>query len=267
MSLGAFRENMMDVTMPFALMQARVTADDVARIHLKMNDELLGIKSGNYESLLERGSALSRSIHQTNLRMNEKSRKSLEDFLFLTLNNRLAELEGIIAQARAEFDEIEQRLINEYGEDYLQICAEKYLDEETLAAINALPEDEQEAATWKALYDLSHDEGGNMKPQYDGIDIFEAARRKEIERKNTVKHDAISAAVEEGDPEKAREVVRTVDPELITSRNSSYGTNPVAEFNGLASAERVLAEDIDQKLSEKETTNEVDFDLFKSLPD
>lgn len=128
----------------------------------------------------------------------EKARSN--DALFIQMLDKIGEMEWELAQIREDIQRLEGELIAEYGEDFHEDMAARYLSEEELEKLEGLSPEDRKAAIEKMLADKMLDQNGKVRPEYEGVKIAEYLAQKEAERTAQKNIDKAKAAVDSGDP-------------------------------------------------------------------
>jgi len=195
-----------------------VTAVDVERLMLSLpalkenmaTGEIL-ISAGSIgDGVMKRGDQLASHKKELLERANGKGKDSMADLLAM-LQDRIDDINLRLGEIREQIGQVEDRLKEQYGENWLEVMAETHLSEEDLQDLEGLSGDDREKAIREKLMDRILDENGNPKSGYDGLDIAEASklwRQEQVqEQKLENLQDGYKEALEKGDPQIAIQVI------------------------------------------------------------
>ena len=129
------------------------------------------ISSGSIEGVALRGKALSKYHDEIRSRAERKGGKTAETILLLDLLNDIERLNREIAEIADIIEATREELIAEYGEDFLEDMAQKFLINGELDELEGFSPEDRDAAIIEALSEKMLDDEGNIKPEYEGLTI------------------------------------------------------------------------------------------------
>ncbi|GAK34626.1 hypothetical protein JCM17846_28740 [Iodidimonas nitroreducens] len=134
----------------------------VHSIHLfRENVELMGLQGGSVESVSNRSAAASKKFSDVvnEERRREKERASTTAWL------------DLLNQIQAEIDALERPFRDEFGDDYINAMAQRFLSEEEYNSV------ETDAERAQLMYDKYLNPDGTVKDEYQGTEAGEWVKK------------------------------------------------------------------------------------------
>ena len=257
----------------FSLDKAAVSAIH-ARALFNDNAEQMGLLGGSVgESVQKRGLALAKTIAQAHAAKTRREKASTDDVIFLDLLARIDTLNERLADVRENIKTLDEELRAEYGDDYLEIMAQKYLDEDALSTLEGLSPEQREAQIKALLSDRMLNDDGTIKDAYKDTKIAKILEQMKKEADLQERVDRLIKAHESGDPEAARKVLE--EDELaddaahnVRKQNLKEKFGPSASganAEALKAKEAELASALEAKDVEEEAAPEATIAAFDSF--